>query len=365
MFVVTNRNIVAGAQGTALLGQRTNEMGPAELRIVEAVKKDGVWDVKLLPDQISAAMKQEVGITDPKPVYASRYLLERLLAVVNPKHADPQSLKKGKDLLFFVHGFNNSFGDVLERCQGLAAAFDMEVVAFTWPANGGGVKGATDYLDDKRDALASVVAFDRVLAKARDMLAAAREDYLKMLNAEAVSRFPDSAERQREFIAKKAEQQCPFRVSLLLHSMGNYLFERTLKSSALRGSQLLFDNIVMAAADVNSPGHAQWVDQIQVRNRLYITINEDDYALQASRIKGGTEQLARLGHYPYDLNARRAVYVDFTRAAQVGTSHAYFEGAALKNDRVRKFFELALHGQRAEDAGLMTYDVSRNLHEVR
>lgn len=363
MFLVTNRNLVDNASGFQLLGSKVNPEGPAELRLVEVVRRANQWHVTVLPDIMTREMKEEVGITEPGPVFASQYVFRRLMAIANPRMAQPTSRRKGKDILLFVHGFNNSFADVVERCQGLAEAFDdLEVVAFTWPANGGGARGVTDYRDDKRDAQASVVAFDRVLAKTYDLLAQARGEYLQELQEEAATRFPDSGERQREFVAARAEQQCPFRLSLLLHSMGNYLLERTLKSTALRGQQLIFDNIIMAAADVNSPGHEEWVNSLQVRNRLYVTINEDDYALRASRLKGGDEQLARLGHYPYNLNARQAVYVDFTQAPQVGTSHAYFEGDALKNAKVRKFFDLAVHGQRVDESGILRYDPSRNLH---
>lgn len=365
MFVVTNRNLVLGAKGFDILGKNVNEKGPAELRFLEVERVGDEFQIQVLPDTLTQEMKEDVGVEEAGDFFASEYVFRKVAATVNPKLQSERSRKKGKDLLLFVHGFNNSFSDVVERCYSIMDSFDnLEVLAFTWPANGGGAKGVTDYLDDKRDALASVVAFDRVLARTRELIERARRDFLDRLTAEAQEKFPDSSERQREMIGKRSEQHCPFRVSLMLHSMGNYLFERTLKSSALRGSQLVFDNILMVAADVNNPGHVEWVEKIQVRNRLYITINEDDYALAASRVKGGDEQLARLGHYPYNLDARQAVYVDFTNAPHVGNSHAYFEGGTLKNDKVKKFFDLALHGLRVEDEGLLKFDASRNLHRI-
>jgi len=364
MFVVTNRKVLERKTGFEQMGSSISEKGPAELRMVEVVRKGRGWDVTILPDTITDEMKQAVGITKPGKVFASAYVYRRLMAVINPRSNKPGGRTKGKDLVLFVHGFNNDFQDVVERCHGLSETYGVEVIAFSWPANGGGFKGVTDYLDDKRDAQASVVAFDRVLAKLNDYLAEARSQFLGDLTTEAEARFPQDRDGPREFIARTAERDCPFSVSLLLHSMGNYLFERTLKSSALRGGVLVFDNIIMAAADVNNPDHAQWVEQIQMRNRLYITINEDDSALRASRMKGGGEQLARLGHYPYDLSARQAVYVDFTNADNVGDSHAYFEDQPLRNPKVKSFFQHALHGERAEDAELLQYDASRNLHRL-
>lgn len=365
MFIITNRNIDEQATGSDKLGPLVNAKGPAELRIVEAVRKGRGWEVDVLPDEITPEMKQEIGLDTDQVVLASEYLFRRLLSVVNPKRVDATSRKPGKNLLFFVHGFNNSFADVLERCEKFARQYDLEVVAFTWPANGGGIRGVTDYLDDKRDAQASVVAFDRVLAFAHDMLRRAREEFLAELVQRVKEKFPDSAEKQRDMLARESEKHCPFNVSLLLHSMGNYLLERTLKSSALRGDLLIFDNIVMAAADVNNEGHAEWVEKLKFRNRLYVTINEDDSALQASRIKGGDEQLARLGQYRFGLTARQAIYVDFTDAPHVGRSHAYFEDSPLKNPNVLKFFTAALHGLRAEDEANLAFDAAKNMYRFK
>ena len=87
-----------------------------------------------------------------------------------------------------------------------------------------------------------------------------------------------------------------------------------------------------------------------VRGRIFITINEQDGALLASRMKMGEEQKVRLGHYPYLLTSQRAVYVDFTKEAHVGDSHAYFEGAVLTNERIRRFFDEAFNGAAAEAA---------------
>jgi hypothetical protein len=82
----------------------------------------------------------------------------------------------------------------------------------------------------------------------------------------------------------------------------------------------------------------------------------------ASRMKVGEEQQARLGHYPYNLNSRRAVYVNFTDATHVGDSHAYFEEGPLKNRTVRKFFLQAFNGERAETG--LEFDASSNIFTV-
>ncbi|MCK9260556.1 MAG: hypothetical protein M0P63_12435, partial [Azoarcus sp.] len=80
------------------------------------------------------------------------------------------------------------------------------------------------------------------------------------------------------------------------------------------------------------------------------------------RMKVGEQQLARLGHYPYKLECRQAVYVDFTNQPHVGSEHAYFEGGALKNSKVKDFFDEALNGNYAETG--LTFDVGRNMYRL-
>ncbi|MBN1991236.1 MAG: alpha/beta hydrolase [Anaerolineae bacterium] len=340
MFVVTNRSINENAEGLEKLGSIPNPKGPNELRLVEATKEAGDWQINIVPDTLNEKMKSEVGITGPETAYGSQYVARKVFERVG---------KGQRNFLFFVHGFNNDFKAVLDRADNFAQNFNVEVAAFSWPANGGGVKGVADYLSDKRDAAASVGALDRCFGKIYDYLNGFNEERLEKIFKEAQQRYPKNAESRDKFVTKMAEQGCPFTVNLVLHSMGNYLFKKVLESSIFRGTKLIFDNVLLVAADTNSQNHAEWVDQIHCRKRVYITINEDDAALMASRMKAGEGQLARLGHYPYNLNSQQAVYVDFTNAAYVGNSHAYFEGQPLRNKAVRQFFDKAFNGQRAEE----------------
>lgn len=157
-------------------------------------------------------------------------------------------------------------------------------------------------------------------------------------------------------------KRCPFTINLMLHSMGNYLFKHLLGSTTYNANHLLFDNVVMVAADTNNEDHAQWVDRIQCRNRLYITINERDSALMASRMKMGEQQKARLGHYTRKLDSRTAIYVDFTDQPQVGDSHAYFEGDSIANKKVAAFFHTVLNGGTGESAA--HFDAALNLYRL-
>lgn len=349
MFVITNRNLNPNKEGPARLGKKINVNGPNELRVVEATRGDEGWHVNILDNQMTI----EVGGRNRR-VFASEYLARTVL---------DQIVETKRHLLLFVHGFNNDMEDVLERAHSFETNYNVLPVVFSWPANGGGARGAASYLSDKRDAKASVGALYRVIKKLGDYLNQYRNDHVAQFQKEAADLFPDNPERYAEHFGELVEKFCPFTVNILIHSMGNYLYKHLLLSTTYADANFHFDNVVLASADANNAEHKIWVDRIPFRNRLYVTINEKDIALKASRIKFGEQQKARLGHYPFDLNAENATYVDFTGADYVKKSHAYFTGDPLENPRVQDFFAKALTGKVAEQDD--DYNAARNLFKLR
>ena len=297
MIIVTNRNVLTKASGEICFGDTFNEKGPDELRLAEVTRVGNKWKWEL------ARERNNQKIT-PSEVFFKR---------LQKKMRD-----KKKNCIFFIHGFNNDLDDVVTRCWNFEKNYNVEVIAFSWPANGGGIRGAASYLSDKRDARMSVNALDRCFEKLFN--------YLQNYRSSA----------------------CDQSFNLVLHSMGNYLNKSLMHSSVYQRETLIFDNVVMLSADVNNKGHAEWIDRIAHRKRVYITINENDNALMVSRLKFGEQQLARLGHYTENLNSSTAVYMDFSDAKKVGHSHAYFEGDSIKNPRIKKIFHQMLNGEKAE-----------------
>jgi len=354
MYVITNREVLERKTGLDRFGKRVNPKGPNELRLFEVTRSAGDWRVGAVPDELSASARRGIPVPADEPAYGSHLVASKLTRRVRQAR---------KNIVFFVHGFNNDMEAVVKRAAGFESRYGVEVVAFSWPANGGGA-GVASYKSDKRDARASAGALERVLAKSAGLLDLFRADRLKELRVQATARHPDNPERREEMYARLLERDCPFTVNLLLHSMGNYLYKKMLGSNVNEGNRLLFDNVILAAADTNNEAHREWVDKIRFRNRLYITINEKDRALAASRAKAGEEQKARLGHCLSDLESERAIYVDFTGASHVGKSHAYFESTpATRNRAVRRFFKEALNGKAAE--GALHYHASRGTYCLR
>jgi esterase/lipase superfamily enzyme len=360
MYIVTNREILTEEKGLAQLGPKPNAKGPNELRIVNVTRTaNGRYRVELLDDEIPAAE-------------AARLISENKLDL-DPGVQHYVSLKVAVDVtrrarksrshvLFFVHGFNNDVKDVVDRAFYLQDHYGIEVIPFTWPANGGGVAGVVSYKSDKRDARASTGALERTMKIMREHFVLITDGLRREQYAQACDRHPSNAEARDALYAKLLEKACPFTFNAMFHSMGNYLFKQMLKSSLSEGNELAFDNVMLVAADTNSLDHALWVDQIRFRKRLFVTINENDYALKASRAKLGSNQLARLGHYLRGLNAANAHYVNFTGASWVKNSHGYFGEPAEKNEDVKAFFQSAFSGEPAEEA--LRYRPEGNWYEV-
>jgi len=314
MIIITNRNIQKKAKPEERYGRKFNDQNPDELTLATANKVNGVWKVDIIDDDFDA--KKE----DSEGQFASEKVFKELQLKMK---------KEKKNCLFFVHGFNNDFSDVLERAYLLEQNYKVEVVAFSWPANGrdgkgkflGTVTGTASYLSDKREASKSYSALDRSLEK--------MGNYFRKYSDETLA--------------------CNQNLSLFLHSMGNYLLEHYTLTGGY-DKTCIFDNIVMAGADVNNEGHEVWVDQLKFRKRLYIVINENDKALLSSRLKLGEEQKPRLGHWVKNLKAKNPWYIDFSDAKHVNeNSHSYFEGKPIaKNEHIKHVFTKMFNGEKVE-----------------
>jgi len=357
MFVVTNREVDDGEHSVKTFGEKLNAKGPNELRLARATRVAGKWRIDVLPDRVTPAMASDAGmVIDPiGPPFSSEYVARVLIDRIRSPGSG-----RGKNLLFLVHGFNNDMSAVLDRASLLEKNYGVEVFAFSWPANGGGARGVLDYKADKRDARASAGALDRVLGRMGELLDQENRRQIESFKEKARAKYPGHEEKQNAFVVQMSERHCPLTVNMMLHSMGNYLYKHVFASSLSNSRRLVFDNVLLVAADVNNEDHASWVEQIPARRRVYITINEKDAALQASRLKMGDAQKARLGHCRSGLVAKNAVYVDVTGAQHVEGSHAYFEGKAIENKKIRTFFRRAFNGEDA-DSNLI-YDAATNLY---
>ncbi|RDX37269.1 alpha/beta hydrolase [Kangiella sp. HD9-110m-PIT-SAG07] len=339
MYFITNRAFDARLSGLDKLTKYPNPKGPNELSAIK-VTGDRTPQVELLDDEMAREevkrCKQEFNlpIDEDDTHYAS-------LKVACEVFREARS--KNKSVLLYVHGYNNDVKDIYHSAREIERLYDVIVVPFTWPANGGGaMSGTLSYLADKRDARASDDALNRVIDIVGRYHRLLVQSTWNRLEKQASNKHPENPTKQREYLALLLERYCDMSVNLFCHSMGNYVLKHALKSTLAESRQLVFDNIVLVAADTNNEKHEEWVGELRCRKSLFITINADDFALSWSRRKPGEEQKARLGHYLRSLNAENALYVDFTNSKAVNRSHSYFDGDTVsRNKTVRRFFEKA------------------------
>ena len=362
MYIVTNRQIDMSRRGLKVFASTPNEMGPNELRIVRLVKVSGKTRVKLLEDELSESsvkkLSKKYGLElDLRlPWYASFQVACDIFALAR---------RERKHVLFYVHGYNNDIADIIDTAKELERLYNVLVVPFSWPANGGGaLSGTAAYLDDKQDARTSANAlnsFIRKIAYYHDMLTSRRRtEYME----KASKRYPDNPALAREYFIKLQERDCKTSLNLLCHSMGNYLFKYALQPEDSALAKLVFDNVALVAADANNRHHVRWLGRVQVKNRVYVVINERDSALKWSRRKPGKEQRARLGHYLKGLVAENATYLNLTGARGVGDSHSYFKGKSVaSNIRLARLFRNIFEGKVAENT--LEYRADINAYQLK
>ncbi|MGJ8649476.1 MAG: alpha/beta hydrolase [Opitutaceae bacterium] len=359
VFVITNRNFEKTGNSYKLRNT-INQKGSRELRMFEANRSSpnsDKWELQIIPDSVNSKTLHNIAGENlwPKlPKYSGSHLVATELV---------KRLRTNRsNLVFLVHGYNNNVYDALQRAESIANRYNVEVVVFSWPSNGGGdsalrkIHGKVSYKLDKADARGSTAALDYALAKMHQLLMQLNDGVLKGIQDQVANESSSSRETDRIRMATLLkEKACPFNVTLITHSMGNYLYKNMLLSSSERLSKnVVFDNVILKSADTNHADHARWVEKIRARHRVYVTINQDDFALTLSNLKIGDSQKPRLGSTIGEQNANNTVYIDFTNS--LGKEHSYFLESDLSENsssaeaaKLSYFFEKAFNGEIAEE----------------
>ncbi|MEI5682084.1 MULTISPECIES: alpha/beta hydrolase [unclassified Mesorhizobium] len=194
------------------------------------------------------------------------------------------SVRKSPDhsVLVFIHGFNNRFEDSVFRFAQIAndSGTDSVPILVTWPSRGstfayGYDRESTNYT---RNALETLFQY--------------------------LARDPGVKE-----------------VSVLAHSMGNWLALESLRQMAIRNGGLppKFKNIMLAAPDVDvDVFRSQIADMGKQHPKFTLFVSQDDRALAVSRRVWG--DVARLGSidpeqtpYKEELAANKITVIDLTK----------------------------------------------------
>ncbi|ASY65188.1 hypothetical protein SJ05684_b42060 (plasmid) [Sinorhizobium sojae CCBAU 05684] len=194
------------------------------------------------------------------------------------------SVRKSPDrsVLVFIHGFNNHFEDAVFRFAQIvhdSGAHSAPVLA-TWPSRG------------------SLLAYG--------------------YDRESTNYTRNEVERLFQYLARDPQVKD---VSILAHSMGNWLALESLRQMAIRNGRLpaKFKNVMLAAPDVDvDVFRSQIADMGRQLPRFTLFVSRDDRALAVSRRVWGN--VSRLGAidpeqspYKEELAANNIAVIDMTK----------------------------------------------------
>lgn len=152
-----------------------------------------------------------------------------------PLILDPERHCDQRHLTFFIHGYNNDWADAARRYESIVKKMFRGsdslgiCVLFSWPSDG----MKLGYLPDRADARACAPDLTDVLS--------ACYDWLLVKQVEG---------------ARDPKKACRAKLSIIAHSMGNYLLQKAMQQAWTRKNQPLLVSLVnqllMVAADVDN-----------------------------------------------------------------------------------------------------------------
>ncbi|WP_202334341.1 alpha/beta hydrolase [Mesorhizobium sp. L-8-3] len=259
--------------GEMFSGERALEPAFAEITVSippSSVRKVGevAWPRRLPPNPATdfAAVKAE---------QINRETAEKWLNAAVHKSPD-------RSVLVFIHGFNNQFEDAVFRFAQIVHDSNARTVPVlaTWPSRG------------------SLLAYG--------------------YDRESTNYTRNAVEQLFQYLARDSEVK---EVSILAHSMGNWLALESLRQMAIRNDGLpaKFKNVMLAAPDVDvDVFRSQIADMGERRPHFTLFVSRDDRALAVSRRVWGN--VSRLGAvdpeqppYREELAANDITVLDLTK----------------------------------------------------
>lgn len=266
VFIAATRQ-ASESVGAFYSAKRAPELGLASVQV--SIPPTHVVGELERPKRLPPDPRTEFAIVKPT-VYATD---GAFIASIN---RELQKLPREKrDILFFVHGYNNTTSDALLRLAQFVedSGFEGVPVLFDWASAG----SLTRYVYD--------------------------------LNSSLIAR-----EKIPEISAIMAKTNAD-RYNVFAHSMGGFLIMEAMRDQALQGTFNKvgrLQSIILASPDIDMDLFRAQLEQIDTKfDRFYVLMSEDDRALNVSRIISGgvprvgasdITELAELGVIAIDLS---------------------------------------------------------------
>ena len=241
-----------------------------------------------------------------------------------------------RPVLVYLHGNNNTPAACFERCDRLAALYDVEVIGFSWTSEGfladgsglpslaAGPAGDETELDGVSTANRTESGIQRKIRRYHQAKINAQD------SVDALARFLRMLGTARLF----ANAQ-PF--SLAAHSLGAHFLQHTLDVAGASESLGAAYNVALLAPCTRASGHKDWLAAIRPKGQTFVAYNKGDSVLFGAFIADGGRQF-KLGTDPTGerLQSSAVRYVSFSNASVGFGGHGYF----VQDNMPKKFLAL-------------------------
>jgi hypothetical protein len=202
-----------------------------------------------------------------------------------------------RDWTVWVHGDGQSFEISMERASQIQALHGVNLVVFSWPTLEPGSGPIGNFKNSQKNAV---------------------------LTTPYLHEFFHELERYEKTPFNRIQAG---HLSIFFHSLGCYMLHEALDMGYLQDIPgTLFDNMVINAAAVPAEGHAEWIQQIRLQQRIYIAYNDGDINLEGLRAFSNLGY--QLGERPLLPLAENAIYLDFSGSVgfrfPTGATHSYY-----------------------------------------
>lgn len=296
ILLFSNRKLNLDERGADIFLPCANPLGGEDVLLATAnAAAAGEWIVNLVPSPPQGNWNS---------CGPSCALLADLVRRMNAREHDdnPGGLRydqgnKTYNWIFFVPGYSSTASTGLQKAKQLEEEYQANVMLFSWPADPPAItiNPIRAYREAQAAARVSSIHLDRTL--------------------EGLNQLFASPMRQ-------ASQPVGFRFCMLLHSLGNYVFESYVKDPIYDGETDIFDTIILHQPDISQPRLHGWIDRVSFRDSFYLTFNTYDSVLRTSTLINDV----RAGIAGGDDPSKSVKFIDFTHGRNVAAEHFMFTG---------------------------------------
>ena len=296
ILIFSNRKVNLEQQGPRIFEPFVNPVGGEDVLLATAqVATTGDWLVNLVP-------------SPPKGNWMNCDTSCELLAEVvkrmkaGEKDDHPGGLRydhanKSYNWIFFIPGYSSTASTGLEQARKLEEEYQANVILFYWPADPPAITSdpIRAYREAQASARVSAIHLDQTLEQLAEVF------------TNPLQSTPD---------------RHGFRFCLLMHSLGNYVFESFIRGSIYSGETAIFDTIILHQPDISRDHAHDWISKVRFRDSFYLTYNTFDAVLRYSGLINDVRAGVDRGEDSHGL----LQCIDFTQGRNIAASHFMLTG---------------------------------------